>query len=322
MLQTIKAGALTLAALFILTAANDARAQERKLQQIGAWTIIANYDKGAFNRCIAEMRGPNGVLRVAIMANGVWSVSFPGFGGNRPQVGIARLNRLEAKSVLFTDHGARASAPLSPRWIEEFRRGGSLSIIVGRRSFGWAMANTGPAFGAVQDCVGKQRGPAAVKPPPRRFGFAQPHAHGYAPPPPPPAVIPVPAADPLATLKYVYANLDKPRSEPFSRRLAALRAAAERRSDQIKEPVIGLDFDYAINGQDMEPGTPASVRFRILGEDARRTSVLVSFRNGAPVELRYDLVLENGQWLIDDVWQIGGDAWALSDLLRQGAATP
>ena len=38
-----------------------------------------------------------------------------------------------------------------------------------------------------------------------------------------------------------------------------------------------------------------------------------------PRELLYNLVLENGRWLIDDVRSLKGSPWVLSELLRQGA---
>jgi hypothetical protein len=125
--------------------------------------------------------------------------------------------------------------------------------------------------------------------------------------------------EPLATLRAVYATLDKPREEPFSKRLMALRTAAIKRSQELNEPVPGIDFDYAIDGQDHEPGTPASVRYQVLRQDARSASVRVTFQNGGPRDLRYDLILEDGQWRIDEVRSVGRDPWVLSELLREGA---
>jgi hypothetical protein len=330
--------------VFVSAIGVPAQAQETKVRRIGAWDVVAINEKGAFNRCAAQMSSGSGALRIAYIVNGAWSVSFPGFGGRGQHVGAARLNALQAPQVLFTDHGPRASAPLSPRWVDEFRRGGTLGIAVARRNFAWDMRDTGPVLGAVQDCVNQRRGVAAPISPPRMAGFAHPRAHGYAPPPPPvyvaappppnpaqprpgyaPAYVPpaqqaAPMSDPVAVLKYVYANIDKPRAEPFSQKLAGLRAAAIKKSEEIKEPVSGLDFDYALNAQDAEPGTAKSVKYQILGQDARRASIKVSLKNGQPIELRYDLVFENNQWMIDEVWQIGGDAWALSDLYKEGAA--
>lgn len=138
------------------------------------------------------------------------------------------------------------------------------------------------------------------------------------------AAAPAARPDPLRVLRAIYANPGKTRSpEPFSRRLAGLAEAARKRSRELDEPVAGLDFDYAVNGQDHDPGLARTVRYEILQQGPASAEVKVAFRNGGPQELRYDLVLENGRWLIDDVRSLTRDnAWTLSALLREGAATP
>jgi hypothetical protein len=327
-------------AIIASTGIGAAQAQERTIRKIGAWAIISHSERGVFDRCLGQMgNSRSGALRVAYTTRGIWSVSFPGFGGKRPQIGVARLNRLEAPRVLFTDHGARASAPLSPRWIDEFRRGGMLTIDVAGRRYSWDMRDTGAVLGAVQDCTSRERAAAARRapppprftappPPPPRYVIAPPPPRNVAPPPaagttppppPPPPPPPVATPDPVETLKSVYASLDKARDEPFSKRLEALRAAAAKRSDETGEPVAGLDFDYAISAQDHDANMESTVRYELLGRDDRRASFRVTFNNGGPVELRYDLTLENGRWLIDDVWRLNGEKWSLADLLREGA---
>jgi Protein of unknown function (DUF3828) len=131
-------------------------------------------------------------------------------------------------------------------------------------------------------------------------------------------------SDVLAPLNFVYSTIDKGRDrEPFSKRLQALYDAAVKRSDELNEPVTGIDFDYAINGQDFEPGTARSVRHRVVKQDTTTATVETTFRNGGPNKLIYSLVLEGGQWLIDEVRSVTKDnAWTLSALLIQGAKTP
>lgn len=283
----------------LVAAASSAMAQgpakETKQRDIGAWDVIRRDEGGRFNRCIAEMRSGSGVLRVAHNAAGKWTVSFPGLGGKAKHTGRARLNKLDEPAVEFQDDGSRAWAPLSPRWVDEFRRGGRLEIAVAGKNYAWDMKDTGAVFGAVQDCVLRAR--------PVKAG---------------PAVV---ASDPVQTLKAFYGARDKSLGkEPFTRRLAALQAAAVKRSRQINEPVSGLDFSFEIDGQDSEPGTLASVRYEVLSKDAQRASIKVTFRNGGPRELHYDMVSEGSRWLIDDVRRVGKDAWMLSDLYRKGAA--
>jgi hypothetical protein len=131
-------------------------------------------------------------------------------------------------------------------------------------------------------------------------------------------------SDVLAPLNFVYATVEKGRDrEPFSKRLQALYDAAAKRSDELNEPVAGIDFDYAINGQDFEPATVRSVRHRIVKQDGSTATVETTFRNGGPQKLIYVLVLEGGQWLIDEVRSVTKDnTWTLSALLIQGAKTP
>jgi hypothetical protein len=131
-------------------------------------------------------------------------------------------------------------------------------------------------------------------------------------------------SDILAPLNYVYSTVETRRDrEPFSKRLQALYDAASKRADELNEPVAGVDFDYAINGQDFEPATVRSVRHRIVRQDGASATVETTFRNAGPQKLVYSLVLEGGQWLIDEVRShTRGGEWVLSALLIKGARTP
>lgn len=158
-------------------------------------------------------------------------------------------------------------------------------------------------------------------------GLAAAPAQGQQPTPQPaqqPARTDAARPDPTRTLRTIYANVGKARRpEPFTRRLKALHDAAMKRSRELDEPVSGMDFDYAVNGQDSDPGLARTVRYQVLSQDEAKAVVKVTFTNGGPQELHYHMALENGRWLIDDVRSLARDnAWTLSELLRQGAATP
>jgi hypothetical protein len=133
-----------------------------------------------------------------------------------------------------------------------------------------------------------------------------------------------PKSDPAAPIRALYAKPGAARSrEPFTKRLQALQAAAIKRSRELDEPVSGLDFDYVVNGQDHEDGMARSVRIAVLSQSEARAEVKVTFRNGPLQELRYDMALEGGRWLVDDVRSLTKDqSWVLSELYREGAATP
>ena len=107
--------ALALGALCFLIAAGAAptRAQETKFRQTGAWTVITRFEKGAFNRCIANLQGRSGGLRIAHAPNGAWSLSFPGVPGGRKVIGAIRLNGLQVPRLPFNNGGGRAWTPLS-----------------------------------------------------------------------------------------------------------------------------------------------------------------------------------------------------------------
>jgi hypothetical protein len=126
----------------------------------------------------------------------------------------------------------------------------------------------------------------------------------------------------LEPLKAIYASIGAaPDKEPFSARLGALHAKAVKRSEELMEPVSGLDFMYAVNGQDYEEGLEATVRYEIVSQEGDRAEVTVRYHNFEPQELHYDLVREDGVWLVDDVRYKGEEAefnWTLSDLLAEG----
>lgn len=127
----------------------------------------------------------------------------------------------------------------------------------------------------------------------------------------------------LAPLKSIYQGDMMREEEPFTKRLAALYDAAVKRSEEIESPVSGLDFDYAVNGQDFEDGLIASVKYEVNAETAESAEVKVTFQNFDMQTLKYNLAKEDGAWLVDDVKCMSPDCdWLLSALYEQGAVEP
>jgi hypothetical protein len=99
---------------------------------------------------------------------------------------------------------------------------------------------------------------------------------------------------------------------PWSADLWALLSAMVARSERINEPI--LDFDPLIAAQDYQL-TNLNVATEAVSENSHAV-VRASFQNaGAPTEVVYDLVWENGGWRVDN---IRGEGWDL----RQIAAAP
>lgn len=124
------------------------------------------------------------------------------------------------------------------------------------------------------------------------------------------------------TIKFVsalYASPMAAQNAPISKRLEKLRAAALANSKRLDAPVAGLDFAFELNAQDSEPGYQKTLRITQLRNDGKRARVRATFRNHRPVELWYELLRENGVWVIDDVQSRRDPRWSLSGLYAMGA---
>jgi len=132
---------------------------------------------------------------------------------------------------------------------------------------------------------------------------------------PPPA-----PADPVALVKsfYVPGFIDH-EMMPLSSRLARLLKAAMDNSKKIDGPVQGIDFGWSINGQDSEEDTLKTVKVGVPKLQGQKTLVRVTFRNGGPMELQYDLIQAAGKWQVDDIHSVRKPRWTLSKMLEQGA---
>ncbi len=135
------------------------QAQEQGYSTIGQWRIIANYDGGRFNRCIAESHSRSGMLRIAHFPNGQWNFSIPCYGESQRQTADVNLNRAsDYLPMNVNPRGCRAwTDPLSGGWVAALRAGGNLDVRLGRGQGFWRLSDTGAALGAVQDCVRRNR---------------------------------------------------------------------------------------------------------------------------------------------------------------------
>ncbi len=134
-----------------------------------------------------------------------------------------------------------------------------------------------------------------------------------------PAPEPEPANDPMAVVRWFYPLRVETSPPPFSARLQKLFEAADANSKKLNAPVAGLDFGFQVNSQDTEPGYEKTLRFTPRRSDGKRTRVRVTLRNYRAVELIYDLVFENGRWVVDDVRSTREPRWVLSRLYMSGA---
>lgn len=122
-----------------------------------------------------------------------------------------------------------------------------------------------------------------------------------------------PASDAVAVVKRIYATSDRVRAKVYSKRLQGL---FDKDAKQAKGEVGNLDFDFAINGQDTQPGYKTTLRYEPGPEARDSAAVTVTFKNFEPQTLRYDLVRENGRWVVDEVRSLGKTRWVLSSVLK------
>jgi hypothetical protein len=130
------------------------------------------------------------------------------------------------------------------------------------------------------------------------------------------------AVTPLQLVQSFYApHFDEERM-PLSARLADVLKRAQAKSKELDEPVAGLDFSWTMGAQDAEDGWRKTLRFAVVRADARKAAVQVTFRlfakNGER-ELHYELVCENGRWVVDDILYVDRDNDTLAGLLEKGA---
>ncbi len=130
------------------------------------------------------------------------------------------------------------------------------------------------------------------------------------------------AQEPIDVVKkfYVENQNNSQRYEPWSKRLRRLYDAAAATSKKLDQPVSGIDFDPTVNGQDTEEGFLKSVRADQTQRAADKARIKVTFKNGRLSELWYDMILESGAWVVNDIHSVRGESkWVWSKLLADGA---
>jgi hypothetical protein len=84
--------------------------------------------------------------------------------------------------------------------------------------------------------------------------------------------------------------------------------------------VCDMDMDPIIDGQDWELNGKLPV-IEVLRRSATSIVLVSSFTNsGTEVHVDYEFVKDNGQWLIDDIWQPGKsalDSWDIVTMLSE-----
>lgn len=112
------------------------------------------------------------------------------------------------------------------------------------------------------------------------------------------------------------------RGEWFSHALTALWAQRDARARKTSDELGAVDFDIATNSQGMEV---KRFTVRTLSRDASHAGVVARLtpdnwvrKSDRENEIRYDLVLEHGRWVIDDVHSvIEPHAWSLRAILTR-----
>ena len=138
-------------------------------------------------------------------------------------------------------------------------------------------------------------------------------------------------ADPAAFVSSIYAHgaedkvwtqwLDPAaRKRWFTVATAELWAKCDASAKATNDEMGPLDFDVASNSQG---AVVKSAKVKVVSQDAARAVVVATlihdkWTRSSPAEddVRYDLVVENGRWAIDDVHStVDTSSWSLKQLL-------
>lgn len=124
-------------------------------------------------------------------------------------------------------------------------------------------------------------------------------------------------SDPRAAIEALYAGYMPPNEFPPDQtplQSARLNALFEKDQQEADGEIGRIDFDPYVNGQDYR------ITDLVIGEPylaGGKAAVKVTFSNmGTPQEMGYLLVNEGG-WKVDDVWNAGADfSYDLLDILQ------
>lgn len=128
---------------------------------------------------------------------------------------------------------------------------------------------------------------------------------------------------PLAVVQRIYDPKIKDAQRPYSKKLRALYAAAIKKSQQLNEPVSGIDFDPIISGQDSDDDFRKTLKYSVEPRPSGSAVVVVKFKQfktEPEVTVFYDVILEGKDWKIDDISNPAKEHnWRYSTLLIAGA---
>ena len=120
------------------------------------------------------------------------------------------------------------------------------------------------------------------------------------------------ATDPVETVRAFYAKDDINAVRFYAKRL---RTLYERDQREAKGEVGRLGFAFHVNAQDTEEKWEKTLKLTALSTGPDKAEVQASFKNFSPQDIRYDMVRENGTWLIADVRSLKTEKWGLVKIL-------
>lgn len=120
------------------------------------------------------------------------------------------------------------------------------------------------------------------------------------------------ASDPVETVRAFYAADDVNAVRFYAKRL---RRLFEKDRKEAKGEIGRLGFAFHVNAQDTADGWAKTLRLKSLQAGGDKAEVQALFKNVSPQEIRYDLVLEDGRWLIADARSLKKETWRLTDVL-------
>jgi hypothetical protein len=101
-------------------------------------------------------------------------------------------------------------------------------------------------------------------------------------------------------------------ANPYSRRLQALIDADEKATP--KGDAGTIDWDVFVNGNDWDI---KNLTIALVSKSAAHAQVRAQFISFKPHDIRFDLVREDGRWVIDDISEtkVGSNRWTMSKIL-------
>ncbi|KQT90495.1 DUF3828 domain-containing protein [Methylobacterium sp. Leaf466] len=120
------------------------------------------------------------------------------------------------------------------------------------------------------------------------------------------------ATDPVETVRALYAADDVNEWRFLAK---GLRTLFEKDATESKGEVGRLGFAYHVNGQDTQSGWRKTLVLKTLSANETKAEVQARFKNFSNQDLRYDLVKENGLWLVTDVRALTKERWRLEAIM-------